>query len=533
MAQILSNTQGYSMPMGMHQQVLGRYSKDRTYCMGSDIDEAWLSMHEVKLLDRQKYASVEDAVTALNRGQVPVSEFCIVYSFRRQAYYLLWPSDKSEADVMEIVALNRSGVSRNIAATTKLAATQVSTLKPSIKLQATNSVYNSQQSTADSTPENSDRDVAAPRQTISTNRPSAQPLQCLMSTSTRAEAETPPASRPSSNIIKPRAAVPQRANMSSKKPVSSPAAYPTKGVTSTASSSKKAPIAVAEATKPPSPRKQPAAVTPKADAPEGEGPVAMTVAFADATEMSVEELRLHSDAFDPFEPRTRSLLLDALGLASNSTIEPHQDNSGAFNHGVWNLFNKKSLGLVLKLVDCNRRRPEVATDTEKFIKLAGLCPNIVSEFSIAFPVKIFRLRGPSGKRTEDLMVMRRAAGQQLTQILYRKFHSNDLDGLQRIFKEFGSYLCTIHRVYRGMQHGDCQPSNVFYDRMNECFTLIDVADMGHGPFIAAGGDNDVEHFVTGLKTLSQYYSQEFLAGAESHFRQGYAEAKRRHSSHTS
>merc|ERR1719253_1236864 len=154
------------------------------------------------------------------------------------------------------------------------------------------------------------------------------------------------------------------------------------------------------------------------------------------------------------------------------------DNSGGFNNGVWNLTHDGTLGVVLKLVDGTRRHAAVPTDTEKFLKLFKMAPHIVREFSIAFPVKIYSLRGPAGSLNQDLIIMRRASGLQLTQLLYLKFHSNEFDDLNRVFREFGEYMFTIHRIYQGMQHGDCQPSNVFYDSINGFFTLIDVADMG-------------------------------------------------------
>jgi len=239
----------------------------------------------------------------------------------------------------------------------------------------------------------------------------------------------------------------------------------------------------------------------------------------------MEELRLDGYQFDPFNPRTRSLLQARLGFAENSTIEASEDNSGSFNLGVWNVFSKETNGLVLKLVDNNRRHHTRATDAEKFEKFRRQCPNLVGEFSMSFPVYIFQLRAANGQRQKDLIVMRKAPGLQLTHILFHKYHANELTDLLRIFKEFGSFMATIHRVYQGMQHGDCQPSNVFYDKFNGFFTLIDIADFGYGPFIAEGGENDVEHFISGLKTLARWYGQKVISDAERQFREGYMEEK--------
>merc|ERR1712072_1131156 len=100
-----------------------------------------------------------------------------------------------------------------------------------------------------------------------------------------------------------------------------------------------------------------------------------------------------------------------------------------------------------------------------------------------------------------------------------------MPALLKIFKAFGGHMSTIHRVYRGMQHGDCQPSNVFYDELTGIFTLIDVADFGYGPYMAVGGENDVEHFVDGLKSLTQWYGEELIADCEREFRAGYEEKR--------
>jgi hypothetical protein len=72
-----------------------------------------------------------------------------------------------------------------------------------------------------------------------------------------------------------------------------------------------------------------------------------------------------------------------------------------------------------------------------------------------------------------------------------------------------------------MQHGDCQPSNVFYDASTGNFTLIDIAGMGHGQ-----GENDVAQFTQGLKMMTQWYGRQFMAQAEKHFRAGYYEDHR-------
>jgi hypothetical protein len=253
----------------------------------------------------------------------------------------------------------------------------------------------------------------------------------------------------------------------------------------------------------------------------------LTVPMADTTWMTVEELRMDGDIFDPCRPQLRSLLLERLQVPQSSVIEALQDNPGSFNDGVWIVVDSNSTGLVLKLVPHIRQHHARATDTEKFINLQKQCPHIVTEFSLSFPLKIFQLRGPRGNRCKDLIVMRRATGLQLTQHMYHKINGGQPPQLLQIFSELGTFLHTLHRAYQAMQHGDCQPSNVFYDELTGIFTLIDVADLGYGPYVAEGGENDVEHFIDGLKTLSRWYGEKIVADCERRFRAAYLEAKSR------
>lgn len=252
------------------------------------------------------------------------------------------------------------------------------------------------------------------------------------------------------------------------------------------------------------------------------------VVMADVTSMTTEELKLDMAVFDPAQPQLRSKLLKRLGFPETATIEKYTEGDhGSFNDGVWLLSDTNSHGLVLKLVPHQRARPSRATDSEKYVNLQRQRPNIVTENSLSFPLKIFQLKGPSGTKPKDLLVMREAPGFQITHHLYYKFHGGSSSALLDIFKELGIFMCTMHRVYKGMQHGDCQPSNVFYDETTGYFTLIDVADFGFGPYMADGGEDDVEHFIVGLKSLSEWYGENLIADCERQFRTGYMEEKQR------
>jgi hypothetical protein len=211
-------------------------------------------------------------------------------------------------------------------------------------------------------------------------------------------------------------------------------------------------------------------------------------------------------------------------------IQKLDGDQGSFNDGIWVVSDTHSQGVVLKLVPHERKHPAQPTDAERYQALQNLCPKIAMEFAFSFPVKIFHLKDACSTICKDLIVMRKAPGFQITHHLFHKFHGESIPALLNIFETFGCFMSTIHRVYRGMQHGDCQPSNVFYDERTGLFTLIDVADLGYGPYFAEGGENDVEHFIDGLKTLSQWYGEDVISECERHFRAGYSKEAERHGS---
>lgn len=520
------------MVTAFQQRTLQRWAKDQTYCLGADASQVGLRS-DVKTLDKLTYSSVDNAVNALNSGLISCSGFCIVWSARSQAHYLLWASEKTAADVAELTKMVQNGSVINKTVTTGLG--QTPTAPQSLPSRTAIS----------SVPP---RDVCAKAvspvawdpafETTSTSRlqpMTTQTVQSAMTTSpistvlkssvrtvTTGEATTcttiqlpsgatavQGAAQSQSPTQKVEAGPPRYASLlklpaSNMRPVSTQEAAQTR--------TKAVPQTLAEAA--PSTQLEATSQQTSTDSPQMVG-----IGMPDVKKMAVEDMVMANLVFDPFNPQTRSLLLSKLGLGDDTVVETSEDNSGNFNDGVWILRSKTSHGLIVKLV--NHIHPTRATDSEKFAKICGECPNIVGEFSFAFPVRILYLRGPDGQRCKDLIVMRRAVGLQLTQILYHKWQAKELEELLHMFKEFGTFLRTIHRVYKGRQHGDCQPSNVFYDGFNGVFTLVDCADFGFGPFVAAGGENDVEHFVCGLKSLSQWYGCEFIDGAEKHFRQGY------------
>jgi hypothetical protein len=150
---------------------------------------------------------------------------------------------------------------------------------------------------------------------------------------------------------------------------------------------------------------------------------------------------------------------------------------------------------------------------------------MVTEFSLTFPVKILQLEEPSGAINKDLIVMRQAIGMQIPQYMWTSFYSGRSAELPSIFYEFGKFLNAIHSTYRvddrSMQHGDCQPSNVFYDESTGVFTLVDTADFGFGPYLVQGGEDDVQYFVDGLENLAPWYGKALMEDCVLFFRMGY------------
>jgi hypothetical protein len=261
--------------------------------------------------------------------------------------------------------------------------------------------------------------------------------------------------------------------------------------------------------------------------PEGDADTIATItkeiSLADAATMTIEDLLMDRKDFDPNRASLKASLLRKLGLEDAVFEQLDMDNSGCFNDGIWLVSDSEPTGFVLKLVP--HRHTGRKSDREKYTELQQRCPKILTEFSLAFPIKILQLKDPSGIITKDLIVMREAPGMQLTQHLYYKFLSGRSAELLNIFEDFGKFMKSIHSNYRvnnkSMQHGDCQPSNVFYDDDSRIFTLVDVADFGFGPYLAEGGENDVQHFIDGLQTLTPWYGNSLIEDCAAFFRSGY------------
>jgi len=237
------------------------------------------------------------------------------------------------------------------------------------------------------------------------------------------------------------------------------------------------------------------------------------------------EIHIGPASFEPTQPALLQQLVRKLGVSPNSKIEAMQGFSGGLNEGIWFLRdpqNSVSLGrpssgdLVLKLVKCKRIAPSVPTEAENILKVAAQHPSICGDLSVAFPVRVFSCMGPSGKRY-DLIVMERCRGKQLAEIMATKWHSGKVLELLSIFEHVGRCVAAFHQKYGNMQHGDLQPSNIFFDEeLCQC-TLIDVGGIG-----IRTAETDAEHFGKSLKLMGSAYGPQISVDGVRHYLSGYA-----------
>lgn len=246
-------------------------------------------------------------------------------------------------------------------------------------------------------------------------------------------------------------------------------------------------------------------------------------------QLEVGELDIGSGSFDPTQSSILSQLVSKLGISQNSTIEEMTGFRGGLNEGVWFLTdNEQSTPpkeLVLKLVKCIRISPRILTEAENFVKIYAQHPKIAYDPAVAFPVRIFKCLGsaPEQQHRYDLIVMWKCKGERLAELIAHKWYQKSFDDLWKIFDRLGQCLASFHSRYSECQHGDFQPSNVFYEEDTDDMSLIDIGGMG-----VPTAETDVEHFGKSLTLLSQlptYGSQLLLTGQRS-LENGYASSKR-------
>merc|ERR1712176_1640322 len=177
--------------------------------------------------------------------------------------------------------------------------------------------------------------------------------------------------------------------------------------------------------------------------------------------------------------------------------------------------------LVLKLVRSQAIFPGVPTEAENFIKINHEHPSIVHDTSVAFPRQIVRLLGSRQDHRYDVIVMRKASGRGLGQVIQQKWRAGLISELMSILEKVGECLGEFHQRYGGKQHGDLTPTNMLYDETSGCVTLIDLGGMG-----CSSCEGDLNYFAKNLSLSARLMGQQLETQGVQHFKQGYARAGR-------
>mmetsp|Transcript_23035 Transcript_23035/g.49015 ORF Transcript_23035/g.49015 Transcript_23035/m.49015 type:complete len:843 (-) Transcript_23035:146-2674(-) len=245
---------------------------------------------------------------------------------------------------------------------------------------------------------------------------------------------------------------------------------------------------------------------------------------------ALEEGTLHIDSgnFNPSNQSVRQQLLNALNLGPHSVIEEMQGFRGGLNEGVWYLGDpaqgQKNGGrqeLVLKLVKCSRLAPNIPTEAENFLKISKEHPAVVNDPLVAFPIKVFSCTGPGGIKRYDLIIMRKVRGERMAELIARMWYAGQVQRLMQIMEQLGGCLADFHNHYGNSEHGDFQPSNIFYDEEREEIAFIDVGGMG-----IPTTETDIQHFTKSMDLLGASYAPQLAVDCVHYFNQGYDKRKR-------
>jgi Ser/Thr protein kinase RdoA (MazF antagonist) len=196
---------------------------------------------------------------------------------------------------------------------------------------------------------------------------------------------------------------------------------------------------------------------------------------------------------------------------------------GGLNDGVWSLCEPSTATRprqewILKLVKGTSTAVGLLTEAQCLKQVSQQHPAVFGDPLLAYPRMILSCIC-AGTKTHDLIVMPKAPGQRLCEVLAGKWHSGRRDELQKIIRSVGAAVGKLHRKYHQVQHADMQPSNVFWDESSSRVTFIDVGGMALRCF-----SPDVEHFEKSLRLLSTSYGPEFGVESIRAFHEGYASA---------
>jgi len=230
--------------------------------------------------------------------------------------------------------------------------------------------------------------------------------------------------------------------------------------------------------------------------------------------LELDEVQLTGVFCDPAREPLRSQLLQRMSMPPNASVEPMR--GGGCNAGMW-LVCERSQAFVLKLVKSGFEFLGQASESAKFLNLSLNNPGIDDDLSLAFPCNIVQCIGQAGSKSYELLVMRQVPGLQFSDFIRQKLQGYP-EELMTVLERFGIFLADFHVRYKGMQHGDLTPANVFFDPSSGRFTLIDVADLApHNPVI----QSDKERFVSGLRGLSMLFGKALLEEGKARFELGY------------
>merc|ERR1712048_514990 len=177
--------------------------------------------------------------------------------------------------------------------------------------------------------------------------------------------------------------------------------------------------------------------------------------------------------------------------------------------------------LVLKLVKSQATFPGVPTEAENFIKISREHPCIADDASVAFPRQIVRLLGSRRNLRYDVIVMRKAVGRGLGQVIQEKWRAGRVSELMAILEKAGQCLGEFHQRYGGKQHNDLTPTNILFDETCQRVTFIDVGGMG-----TSTSESDIGYFSKCLSLSARLVGHQLEVQGVQHFRQGYAKATR-------
>lgn len=238
--------------------------------------------------------------------------------------------------------------------------------------------------------------------------------------------------------------------------------------------------------------------------------------------LELRELRVTAGSFNPVHGSVHAQLVQHLNLPANAHVEEMQGFRGGLNEGVWFMSDsRRATGvreeLVLKLVRGHRITATILTEAENFLRMSQDHPGIIKDPSVAFPFMIFSCVTETGGKQHDLIVMRKVAGSRLAELIAHKWYGHQVPQLMHIFERVGEVLGEFHCRYKNSQHGDFQPSNIFYDDDRGEVTMIDVGGMG-----VPTTETDTQHFAKSLKMLSDAYGAQLATDGLRFFEQGYA-----------